>query len=132
MPSLPRLTRSFRQLARLLAIALPGLCAAAKAEPPNRPEVLWAARQVVFWAEPSTGAVHAVGIRNGVSEFGVLRAPQRRAVRQLALDPARAVLSVTGDDAVYHYDARTLRLIRREAATFARAPQAQGVEGKSQ
>lgn len=102
------------------ALGLLGACDALAAE---RPEVLWSAQQVVFWAEADTGAVHAVGIRHGVSEFGVLRAAQRRSVIGLSLDPAHAVLTVRGDDAVYRYDARTLRPLSRETLSLARAPQ---------
>ena len=89
----------------------------------ERPEALWAEQQVVFWAEPDTGAVHAVGIRHGISEFGVLRAPKRHAVSRLTLDPKRAVLTVAGDDAVYHYDAHSLRLLSRDETRVAGAPQ---------
>ncbi|MCX9157575.1 hypothetical protein OPU71_15720 [Niveibacterium sp. 24ML] len=133
MPNFPprRLSGYRLHTACLLAAGLQMLPVAASAQHAARPEALWAERQVVFWAEAHTGAVHAVGIRNGVSEFGVLRAPQRRAVTRLSLDPAQAVLTVTGDDAVYHYDARTLHLIRRDEARLARAPQAAGGGRKS-
>jgi len=97
------------------------LCATTADAGPPRPEVVWADRQIVFWAEPDTGAVHAVGIRQGVSEFGVLRAPQRRGVSQLALDAKSAVLTVWGDDAIYRYDAHSLRLLSRNETRIARA-----------
>ncbi len=109
-----------RPLGRLVAAALALVATASDAGPP-RPEVVWADRQIVFWAEADTGAVHAVGIRQGVSEFGVLRAPQRRGVSQLALDGKSAVLTVWGDDAIYRYDARSLRLLSRDETRIARA-----------
>lgn len=106
--------------ARVVAAAL-ALCASTADAGPPRPEVVWADRQIVYWAETDTGAVHAVGIRQGVSEFGVLRAPQRRGVSQLALDAKNAVLTVWGDDAIYRYDARSLRLLSRDETRIARA-----------
>lgn len=109
-----------RPYVRYIAAAL-ALCATAADAGPPRPEVVWAERQIVFWAEADTGAVHAVGIRQGVSEFGVLRAPQRRGVSQLSLDARNAVLTVWGDDAIYRYDAHNLRLLSRNETRIARA-----------
>jgi hypothetical protein len=121
MPQSPRKKRP--KLVQMLATLAAGAAIPFSVIAAERPEVLWAEQQVVFWAEPDTGAVHAVGVRSGVSEFGVLRAPQRRAVSQLTLDAKRAVLTVAGDDAVYHYDARNLRLLSRDETRVARAPQ---------
>ncbi|GAA5176588.1 hypothetical protein GCM10025771_11670 [Niveibacterium umoris] len=119
-----RSQRRPRPLRIALALLLP-LCAAIAhpARAADRPEVLWTEQQVLFWAEPQTGAVHAVGIRHGVSEFGVLRASQRRAVTQLSLDAQHAVLTVEGNDAIYRYDARSLRLLSRDTTRVARAAQ---------
>lgn len=81
----------------------------------SRPEVYDAQRQILFWGEPETGAVHVVGLRQTLSEFGVLRLPDRSEVRALHLaDGGRALLV---DDAAtrYRYDSRSLRLLGREA-----------------
>lgn len=71
-----------------------------------------AARQVLFVAQPD-GAVRVLHLRNTVGELGMLRAPQRHRVLDVALDASGHRLWVLGDDAAYCYDAYSLRLIER-------------------
>lgn len=79
-------------------------------------------RQVMFMAQ-NDGSVRALHLRNTVGELGVLRAPERRAVRDIALDASGQHLWVLGDDATYHYDAISLKLIQRTPLS------SQGAEG---
>ena len=85
----------------------------------DRPEVVWPERQIMFWAEPATGAVHVIGLRAGVSEYGVLRAPQRRDVLRLAFDQRSRRLTVESSDGDYVYDAWSLKLIARQPTALA-------------
>lgn len=70
------------------------------------------ARQMLFVAQ-ADGSVRALLLRHTVSEVATLRAPQRSAVRDLALDADGRVLWVLGDDATYRYDAVRLTLLER-------------------
>ncbi|MEN3110643.1 hypothetical protein ACFONG_02180 [Uliginosibacterium paludis] len=76
-----------------------------------------ASRQVLFLAQ-ADGAVRALHLRHTVGELGMLRAPARREVRDLALDASGRHLWVLGDDATYHYDAWSLKLIERKALSL--------------
>ncbi len=73
-----------------------------------------ASRQVLYLAQPD-GSVRALHLRHTVGELGVLRASERREVRDIALDSSGRHLWVLGNDATYHYDAWNLRLIERKA-----------------
>lgn len=99
----------------LVAALMLFCCSPTPAAPPpaRRPEVWWPAQKRLYWGEAETGAVHAIGLQEGISEYGVLRAASRHRVLYLALEADQAVLKVTGDDALYRYDARSLRLLTR-------------------
>lgn len=70
-------------------------------------------RQVLFLAQ-NDGSVRALHMRNTIGELGVMRNPARHKVRDIALDPSGQHLWVLGDDATYHYDALSLKLIERQ------------------
>ncbi len=76
-------------------------------------QVLDASRDVLFQAAEG-GAVRALQLRHTVGELGVLRSAARHEVRDLALDDSGRHLWVLGDDATYHYDARSLQLIEHK------------------
>lgn len=101
----------------LLALALPHAVAhASEAGQPTKAGVqtLDVARQVLFIAQPD-GAVRVLNLRNTVGELGMLREPQRRQVTALKLDAGGRQLWVEATDATYRYDARSLRLLQRQA-----------------
>jgi len=71
-----------------------------------------ASRQILFLAQ-TDGSVRALHLRNTIGELGVMRNAARHEVRDIALDASGHHLWVLGDDATYHYDARSLKLIER-------------------
>lgn len=81
---------------------------------PHQPQAFDAQRQLLFVAAPQ-GAVRVLNLRNGVSEIAMLRDARRSNVHEVVLDASRHALLVRGDDALYRYDARTLRLTGRES-----------------
>ena len=83
----------------------------------SRPEAYDSQRQVLFWGEAQTGAVHVVGLRQTLSEFGVLRLPDRSEVRALHLAEGGRELLVDDATTRYRYDSRSLRLLGRETLT---------------
>ncbi|MDQ7990649.1 MAG: hypothetical protein REI09_13525 [Candidatus Dactylopiibacterium sp.] len=78
-------------------------------------ETMDASRQVLYVAQQD-GAVRVLQLRNTVSELGVMREPGRHAIHTLALDASGRQLRVEGDDATYHYDAVSLKLLERKPA----------------
>lgn len=109
-------SRSLRAFASVLvALTLSATQAAETGKKPaTQAQTLDAERQVLFVAQPD-GAVRVLNLRHTVGELGMLRAPQRRAVSELKLDASGRQLWVQGDDALYRYDARSLRLLQRQA-----------------
>lgn len=81
-------------------------------------QTLDAARKVLFVTQ-ADGSVRVLNLRNTVSELGVLRARQRHAVREIKLGANGQHLWVQGDDALYLYDAHSLRLLQRQAHALA-------------
>jgi hypothetical protein len=112
------MTKRFSLLS-LFVVFLLGAAIAHPARAADRPEVVWSERQIMFWAEPATGAVHVIGLRSGVSEYAVLRAPQRRDVQRLAFDARSRRLTVEASDGDYVYDAWSLKLIARQPTALA-------------
>lgn len=81
-------------------------------------QTLDAARKVLFVSQ-ADGSIRVLNLRNTVSELGVLRARQRHAVREIKLGGDGQHLWVQGDDALYLYDAHSLRLLQRQAHALA-------------
>ena len=75
---------------------------------PN-PHAFDSERRILFDANPGGGDVRALGLRAGISNLSVLKAPERHMVRDLRFDPSRRWLWVLGDDAVYRYDAYSMK-----------------------
>lgn len=97
-------------IAGALLLALLGEHFRAMATPAT--QALDSSRQVMFIARPD-GSVQALHLRHTVAELGVLREPDRHAIRELALDASGAHLWVLGENTVWHYDARSLKLLGR-------------------
>lgn len=81
--------------------------------PDTRPQAFDASRQLLFVAHANDGSVRALNLRNTIGEIGMLREPTRHLVHELKLDTSGRRLWVLGDDAVYGYDALSLRLVSR-------------------
>lgn len=77
-------------------------------QPEAYPQAFDSARRILFDAKPGSGAVRALGLRSGITDLVILKAPGRHVVRDLRLDPSRRWLWVLGDDAVYRYDAYSM------------------------
>jgi 6-phosphogluconolactonase (cycloisomerase 2 family) len=109
----------------------------APASAARTPQAFDAARQVLFVAHTNDGAVRVLNLRNTIGEIGMLRASARHDVHDLRLDASGHRLWVLGDDAVYCYDALSLRSLsstplqpghaqrfaRVDTDTFSLAPQ---------
>lgn len=125
-------------LQRLALVVLPALASFAmlaacqpQAQGGAQPQAFDATRRVLFLANTPDGAVHVLNLRNTIGELGVLRATQRRVVRDIRLDDSRHRLWVLGDDAAYCYDADTLRLIERSVLADAAGQRFARVEADS-
>lgn len=82
-----------------------------------------AEHQRMYRAQPD-GSVRVLSVRNGISELGVLRAPDRKHIAALRLDAAGNAVWVQGDDALYRYDLHSLSLQERKTT-----PQIGATEG---
>jgi len=102
-----------------LACLCPGLAIADEAV--ARPEAYDDTRQILYWAESTTGTVHVVGLRSGVTEYAVLRETGRSTVSRLSLDPEGKVLSVWSERGLSRYDTRGFRPLPSPATVFARS-----------
>lgn len=100
-------------LALLTLVTLAARHVAPVAAPDARPQVFDASRQLLFVAHSGDGAVRVLNLRHTLSEIGTLRDRARHQVHELELDASGRRLRVRGDDAVYDYDAISLRMISR-------------------
>lgn len=85
----------------------------------KRIEAKWEARQLLIVGDDRTGIARIFHTRAAPSLIGELRAPGRKAVRDIRIDEARGRIWVLGEAAVYLHDARSWTLIRSIAAPVA-------------
>jgi len=82
-------------------------------------EAKWAERQLLVIGDRRTGIARVFHTRAAPLLIGELRAPGRREVRDLRIDPQRNRIWVLGETGVDLHDATTWSLIRRVSAPVA-------------
>ncbi len=97
------------------ALALAACNPAADTLAGKRVEIKWEERQLLIVGDDRTGIARVFHTRSAPLLVGEMRAPQRAAVRDMRIDPARQRVWILGDGALYLHDARSWSLIRRVA-----------------